>query len=514
MAPDLETGWETFLASISASLYDTIVNTLIESFVASEVFNAALQPFYDAFPKALAAAWEDGAFNAEVFFDIINPALQDTIGNIEGMEEAFGSVWEVVRQIADALGIEIPGAINELAFTEAKMAMGGATEQEIRMWEIRQRWGWGPGVTEADIKAGLEWFVTEGTMDWLQGRADELGVTVDVLIDDLLYLADSFEEAARAFEENYMLVMGAQMQMQGATEQDIMMAQIRQRWGWGPEIGEAEIRAGLEWFMSQDTAFMTDWLTRKAEELGTTVDQLVSDLLYLADVFDDTAETIEALDAQIAEIGTAIEEWSGLAQSLWDQVLQLQIGGTSPYSAQERLDIVRQAIYDITGGWVDPFNYLAGLSDTEKAATIKQLQDLWSQYIDVLGEVYQRPSIEYQALFEQALLNLEQLAKYSDYMLSEYEVQLEQLEYLKKIAENTSGEGFQHGIDYVPKTGLYRLHEGERVIPSYENNVSIQIVINESKTPRETSKAVRKELEYLLRSGVGRRLVQQVAAGR
>ena len=77
---------------------------------------------------------------------------------------------------------------------------------------------------------------------------------------------------------------------------------------------------------------------------------------------------------------------------------------------------------------------------------------------------------------------------------------------------------YQRGTNYVPETGIYQLHQGERVLRADESNDAtsfiLNLAINESKTPRETGIAVRKEFENFLRSNVGRALIQKTAKGR
>ena len=79
---------------------------------------------------------------------------------------------------------------------------------------------------------------------------------------------------------------------------------------------------------------------------------------------------------------------------------------------------------------------------------------------------------------------------------------------------------YQSGTDYVPETGLYKLHKGEWVGAANDshyngggNVISFNVNISGNDSPQETGKAVRKEMEAFMQSGVGRKLVQSTARG-
>ncbi len=64
---------------------------------------------------------------------------------------------------------------------------------------------------------------------------------------------------------------------------------------------------------------------------------------------------------------------------------------------------------------------------------------------------------------------------------------------------STNISGFQTGTDYVPRTGIYRLHEGEKVISSTTNNSNmggVTININGARDPKQVADEVAKVLKY------------------
>jgi len=73
----------------------------------------------------------------------------------------------------------------------------------------------------------------------------------------------------------------------------------------------------------------------------------------------------------------------------------------------------------------------------------------------------------------------------------------------------------QHGIDYVPETGPYMLHQGEQVTPAGGvNEFNLSISVDGSKSPYATGVAVRQEVEGFLSSNRGRKMVQETSRGR
>jgi len=204
---------------------------------------------------------------------------------------------------------------------------------------------------------------------------------------------------------------------------------------------------------------------------------------------------------------------------------------------------------------------------------IADLQDLLGTYLDLAGEAFQRPSVQYRSIYNSVLNTLASLRSVAEEQVSDYEVQvrqleaqIEQLENQSKQLENQAQQSaiqtqqlatqltmvnllenlinvstesleyiktglsteslvsippLQTGKEYIPRTGPYWLHKGEEVrsavssrATSGEVQFSVNIAINESKNPRQTAIEIRKELEHLLRSGVGRAIIQSTSKGR
>jgi len=93
--------------------------------------------------------------------------------------------------------------------------------------------------------------------------------------------------------------------------------------------------------------------------------------------------------------------------------------------------------------------------------------------------------------------NLNAAAKSTEYQLSAEVLRLATT--YKDIISS-----FQYGTNYVPKTGLYRLHEGEKVIPKNVNNFG-GIIVN---VPKGTSKQQAMEVIRQLQKSLKYRQVE------
>ena len=229
--------------------------------------------------------------------------------------------------------------------------------------------------------------------------------------------------------------------------------------------------------------------------------------------WEEARGTFEDLAGTITDVTQALGAWQSMVTSIQAQILGYQISTANPQTGVERLAILRQQITEATGG-MPTTTYLQSLgSDTQRLSAVSNLQGLWDAYLNLAQEVYQRPSTEYQDIYESTIAELRKLEEFSSTQVSIYEVQVEQLDYLRMIAENTAALNsipeYQHG-GYVPKTGLAVVHQGEQVIPTGEG-LTVNITVNESKSPQATGQAVSRELMAMLRSGPSRKLIQEIA---
>jgi len=246
-----------------------------------------------------------------------------------------------------------------------------------------------------------------------------------------------------------------------------------------------------------------------------------------------TRQIYELRDALVETQKEVVSLWKEATRRIREQIDKIVISLANPQDILERMTILRGQISTYTGGQ-SVADFIAGLeTPKEQQAALSDLQDLWGKYLEMAQEAYQRPSNEYQALYDEVLAELGAMEDIAMGYQTEIEVMTEQLEVLTSIREILdyiafhretiygSGNipGYQHGTDWVPRTGVYQLHQGEAVIPAEMNAESgvaynVNFTVNESANPRNTVRMLRNEFETFIRGSKGRRMIMAAAEGK
>ncbi len=133
------------------------------------------------------------------------------------------------------------------------------------------------------------------------------------------------------------------------------------------------------------------------------------------------------LSGAISELSSVISGLAGVIQSLDDQILGMQISSVNPASALERFNIIQAKI--------------AGAGTPTTPEEIADLQSLYTEMLSLGGEIWQRPSPEYQGVYDEVLAALMELRNQADDIKTDYEIQLEQLEAQQSTASYITGTG-------------------------------------------------------------------------
>ncbi len=411
---------------------------------------------------------------------------------LDSLTESADEAVEAVDNLSDRLR-----QMEQLSNAMSLMAGGGGN---TRMEQISARYDWRSYGGKYDLGGGLynwdniinEILSMNLSLEGAENVAAALGITLDQLLSDFDYIADQFTQ-----------MKAAAASLKTSLEDRYMQATMS-----GEDY--AKWKAGAEY---SATLSQLDDLRRQGiislSERNTMRQQAWA--VYQADI---EAATDAAKDQFRGLIDAAYDAWKGLADSIGDSILRLQTSSDNPADVMERLGVQAQAIRDYTGG-MNLQAYLGTLgTDEDRRSAIKDMMDLYGGYLNIAQEAYQRPSQEYQAIYQEVLAAYQMMEGIAEGYMSEFDVQTEQLEVLKQIAINTGLYGsYDTGTEYVPRTGPYLLHQGEKVVKAGESSGNVyfgDIVIQGVSNGDE---AVKKFQDYL-RSPVGRREIFQAARGR
>jgi TP901 family phage tail tape measure protein len=197
------------------------------------------------------------------------------------------------------------------------------------------------------------------------------------------------------------------------------MASDEQRWNllkqMAADVDTALAAATQKWTLYYDGLIsgvqdQIDGLNDQKDAIQENIDALNEQ----KDLIRENAEAqINALELQkdaLSEQKSALEKqletaqaWSDLADSIGDQILKLKTGSSNQVDIFERLGIQRAEITRVQG------LYGGAGTDEERIKYAQQLQTLYGDLLTMGQEAYQRPSAEYQAIYQEVISALETL---------------------------------------------------------------------------------------------------------
>lgn len=185
----------------------------------------------------------------------------------------------------------------------------------------------------------------------------------------------------------------------------------------------------------------TEWSTIMNDPLTALFDLINRWYDVQKDIVEQTGMTAE-------EMQRAGEEWKDFVEGVQNQALSLLTTEANPQDAIERLGIAKEAITSVLGGQsID--TYLGGIEDPEaRLEAAQHLQELITTYLGTGQEAYQRPSSEYQSVFNEVIQLLGDLESFGIDQASEYGVLVDSLAVLHNI-----DDGIRDLIDVFNGTG-------------------------------------------------------------
>ena len=197
--------------------------------------------------------------------------------------------------------------------------------------------------------------------------------------------------------------------------QALQAFQEYQGMNWGrPETLEDRIRLVQEmagWLDKTVDAVMARWsahyealIASAQTEIDTLQVQKDDIQTQIGDLNEQRRAVQESYQTQmdaIEEQIRAAEQWKRLSESIADQILDMKLGWTNQQDIFERMDIARAEIQRVQG------LYAGAGTDEERIGYAGQLQGLYGDLLNLGQEAWQRPSPEYQTLYEEVLGGLE-----------------------------------------------------------------------------------------------------------
>jgi len=366
-----------------------------------------------------------------------------------------------------------------------------------------------PGAALAELSWLPEWYKTASDTDiqWMaQHYYPELEVdaAVNAFTADILWLDEQFKKTAED-----QIAIQQQLEDQYTSIANSLQADIMQATLSPQDYARYQLGTSYQGHQAGIDALRAAGVSEEAlQPLQDLLDYWYEIQL---DAINKQYLVSEQFGLTISELESLAGSWQGVLDNIQNTQLSLLTGIANPADAFERLGIARSAIDQYTGGMsID--SYLASLSPEEQISAASDLQGLFSDYLAVAQEAYERPSPEYQQIFDEVISGLGTLEDYASDQLSAIEIDQQQLSTLQSIEAGVwtlagSGEVSAEATNSTP------IVSPESSKSDTGGNVVIEINVTATGSPEDNAKTIVNEVTRWARSGLGRTVIQRVARG-
>jgi len=346
------------------------------------------------------------------------------------IEKKFTEIRQVLLDFAETIGLDTSKFYKEWSSKWKKLKDKDDVKNAINEW-IAQYARWVTG-----IKFGK--FKKEG---------EKIVETIDRIITSILVFPDvikSFGDYIAAIEDSYDAIAKWKDQMMEADEQiDSLKKSLSKATdptdaiNYANELKQAiyekylaekqlieSLLSNIEELQKASLDFQIDLQQKLDELLGTFKSiSVVGDAMatslskmdkakipsekmnylqeYIGYLDQWVDENIKAIEDQYSTQKDALNEqlkiaqqWKDVLKSVDDQLLGMKTGTASPETVYERMDYLRSEMEKVR-------NLYLGSTGEERAGYASQLQNLIASYVGMAQEAYQRPSSEYQAIYDE-----------------------------------------------------------------------------------------------------------------
>ncbi|GAG99784.1 unnamed protein product, partial [marine sediment metagenome] len=237
-------------------------------------------------------------------------------------------------------------------------------------------------------------------------EAEELGLELDTLNASYAVQREEVEATRREVEEDIVRRLGV----------------LREAAIPGAGLSQAELAI---FDLTTEFVNVIEEIHGWAKETNKNYDALI---LNATELYELEMEAALAQSEAAQEIQDSISEWTNVIASIDDTLYGLQTTIVSPAAVTERMSIIESII--------------KGFGEVATPEQATELQQLWMDYLDLAQEAYQRPSSEYQAIYDETISALEDIQTDAEAFVTSYKVQLDTLDALifggKSAAEHLS----------------------------------------------------------------------------
>lgn len=344
-------------------------------------------------PAATAAV-----FDPKVFAGILN-SIDKLLGKTSALDDAMASANKQFDDWKKQL-IAMGASAEQLAQVESQRVAVLAhirAELEVEAWE-----------SVNDKLADLL-----GTFTAFEKQVISINDQFDAMIDQLEDI-NATEAQLAAVEAQRALAIQHLIDVQKETLEEDLRRRLMTLTGPPEELAIYDLTREFE----ETIELIKEW----ADETGQDYDDLIA---QTTEVYKLEMEAALAQSEAAKDIRGAINKWLSVIANLNRTIYEMQTTLTSPADVEERMQFIMDQIL--------------GFGEAATPEEMEELRQLWMDYLNLAQEAYQRPSVEYQAIYDTVLSTLEGLRDKAEGFISEYEVSLDQLATLEDMLTTEQG---------------------------------------------------------------------------
>lgn len=300
----------------------------------------------------------------------------------EGIEAALqGMTWEEFEAAVQASDMTIGEA------TQALLAFDAAAAATAAMiYDINLQSGQMAGMfSDLDIQIMS---INKQFEDWIFQTKDFANAS-EIAIELERRRTAAIEDAMKVYEASILSLKAGLAGISANQSRQYQLEAIALKYGLNPsDINASNLRSWLPAMQASGTMTseqQADWNTAWNLIFGTS-----GSFGTLTETVDDSSNAFNAMNDAAKNL---VDDWKKLADDVKSDIEGMMFSSDNPRDVLERMGLVRAEI--------------AGLGTIDNPEEGQRARELWNTLLDLGQEAWQRPSLEYQALFDEVLTGLQ-----------------------------------------------------------------------------------------------------------